>query len=81
MYESRPLLATRAKYRKLSFMLSDAILSGQGWFMSLSGTMGVTVCHLEKGIFKLRAANVWSEGFGTVLHIACFRKFSKDIEI
>lgn len=39
MYDRRPQLAARAKYRKLSFMLCDAILSGQGWFMSLSGTM------------------------------------------
>lgn len=41
MYEHRPLLATGAKYRKLSFMLSDAILSGHGGFMSLSGAEGV----------------------------------------
>lgn len=65
MYEGRTLLATRAKYRKLSFMLLDAILSGQGWFMTLSGTIEVkqkcvTVCHLE----KLRAANVGIEGLG-----------------
>ena len=53
MYESGLLLATRAKYRKLSFMLADAILSGQGWFMSLSGAVRVeqncvAVCHSEK---------------------------------
>lgn len=41
MYESRPLLATGVKYRKLSFMLSEAILSGHSRFMSLSGAMGV----------------------------------------
>lgn len=34
-------MVTGAKYRKLSFMLSDAILSGHGRFMSLSGAMGV----------------------------------------
>lgn len=66
MYESKPLLATRAKYRKLSFMLSNAILSGHGWFMSLPGAMGVkqkfiAVWRLKKGGFKLRAASAGTE--------------------
>lgn len=75
MYESRPLLATGAKYRKLSFMLSDAILSGHGRFMSLSGAMGIyqkciTACCLQKDWFKLRPTSVAFEGlelFCTVL--------------
>ena len=66
MYECRPLLGTGAKYRKLSFMLSDAILSGHGWFMSLSGAIGVyqkfkTVWHLQKGWFKqVLELRVWN---------------------
>lgn len=58
MYDRRPQLATRAKYRKLSFMLCDAILSGQGWFMSLSGKVTelgrsccLSSCHQKNGVF------------------------------
>lgn len=67
MYDTRPRLATRAKYRKLSFMSCDAILSGQGWFMSLSGTMGElgTNCCLSS---RRQKNGVLTEqpGFGAV---------------
>ena len=69
MYESGPLLGTRAKYRKLSFMLSDAILSGHGWFMSLSGAKGV--------LFKPRGASVGTEGLVLFFYMTIFKTYTK----
>lgn len=75
MYESRPLLAARAKYRKLSFMSFDAILSGHGWFMSLSGAIefnrNAFMCGIGRRWFKLGASvGKWGiQCFANVFHI------------
>ncbi|TNN50448.1 hypothetical protein EYF80_039374 [Liparis tanakae] len=45
MYESGPLLGTRAKYRKLSFMSSDAILSARAAMLEQEQGNGTVQPH------------------------------------